>query len=113
MRKFFKLLFPNKFFLLANCALTGVFIVMLAGMIYIKSVNATETRSGGCPPGPVPECPDDSVFEHFFPHPTDCCWFFYCMHGVAFCVKCPADLHWNVQLETCDFPSLAGCMNPN
>ena len=63
-----------------------------------------------CPDGEVPKCPDpDGEYSTFFPHPKDCHWFFHCSNGVAYCKVCPADLHWNVELETCDYPYRAGC----
>jgi len=63
-----------------------------------------------CPPGPVPECPfPDLDFFVFFPHPNDCHWYFYCNNGIAYCHECRADLHWNVWIDTCDFPYRAGC----
>ena len=63
-----------------------------------------------CPDGEVPQCPfpDDPLFT-FFPHPNDCHWFFQCSNGVAYCKECPADLHWNIALETCDYPDRAEC----
>jgi len=64
----------------------------------------------------VPECPtrtkDDPFGDlsiRFFPHPHDCHWFFYCSDGNAYCRKCPAGLHWNVDLDVCDWPHDAGC----
>jgi len=65
-------------------------------------------NSTACPPGEVPQCPL-GYSSTFFPHPNDCGWFFHCSNGVAFCKPCPADLHWNVQMETCDFPENAEC----
>ena len=73
------------------------------------------TRLGApCPPGEVPKCPfpdKSNPRSYFFPHPNDCHWFFYCDFGVAYCKECPAGLHWNVELETCDYPWAAGCCN--
>ncbi|MCL2869150.1 MAG: chitin binding domain-containing protein, partial [Candidatus Bathyarchaeota archaeon] len=58
----------------------------------------------------VPECPiNDPEFSVFFPHPSDCHWFFHCSNGVAYCKKCPAGLEWNTVLDTCDYPYNAGC----
>jgi len=46
----------------------------------------------------------------FHPHPTDCNYFFICSDvGVPVCIQCPANLHWNPTLETCDYPQDAGC----
>jgi len=72
--------------------------------------RVTQVPKLSCPPGPVPECPfPDLEFFVFFPHPNDCHWYFYCSNGVAYCHECRADLHWNVEIETCDFPYRAGC----
>jgi hypothetical protein len=60
-----------------------------------------------CPPSERPRCPSPAVY--FFPHPSNCHWFFFCEYGAAICKECPADLHWNVELETCDYPYRAGC----
>ena len=63
-----------------------------------------------CPAGVVPTCPfPDPAYSVFFPHPNDCHYFFHCSNGVAYCKKCPADLHWNTVLDTCDYPYRAGC----
>jgi hypothetical protein len=72
------------------------------------SVSAESTTK--CPVGPVPKCEyPDRKYSLFFPHPTDCHWFFHCSNGVAYCKKCPAELHWNVKLQTCDYVYRAGC----
>ena len=75
------------------------------------SFNSSETEfSAYCPPGEVPLCPfPDGMYSTFFPHPNDCHWFFHCSNGVPYCKECPAGLHWNVWLETCDYPFNAGC----
>jgi hypothetical protein len=63
-----------------------------------------------CPDGPVPKCDyPDQKYSVLFPHPSDCHWFFQCSNGVALCKKCPANLHWNTNLETCDYAFRAGC----
>jgi hypothetical protein len=66
-----------------------------------------------CPEGPVPECPfPDPPLSVFFPHPSDCHWFYHCSNGVAFCAECPFGLYWNVDLETCDYAREADCADP-
>ena len=70
----------------------------------------TEDPNPICPPGPVPQCPfPDLGFPIFFPHLNDCHWYFRCSDGVAYCYKCPGDLQWNVENETCDDPLIVGC----
>ena len=86
--------------------------ILKAGLVTIVALLlVTATRSTvACPDGEVPDCSySDGVNFTFFKHPNDCHWFFHCSNGVAYCMKCPADLHWNVELETCDYPSRAGC----
>ena len=108
MKKFIPKRFPYKTLFVVNSALTGLFFVLLAGTIYLKSVNAAYDDPG-CPQGEVPNCPPDMGFSVFFPLPTDCGWFFKCENGIAYCKQCPADLHWNTELDTCDYPERAGC----
>ncbi|MCL2562050.1 MAG: carbohydrate-binding module family 14 protein [Rikenellaceae bacterium] len=103
MKKIVKLLFPNRFFLWANGVMMGALIVMMVGMMYMKTINAAETRSGftpHCPPG----------VEVFLPHPENCCLYFKCFNGVALLRACPLGLHFNAQLEACDWPEMAGCL---
>jgi hypothetical protein len=45
----------------------------------------------------------------FFPHSHCCNCFYHCSNGVAYLKYCPANLHWNVFFETCDFPEIAKC----
>jgi len=99
MRKIFEKI-DLKAFMKVNVFLTGVFCVMLAGMIYMKSVNATESLR--CPPGPGPECPPTGI--HFIGHPTDPHWFYHCIEGVGYCKICPTGLVWVQEFESCSFP---------
>ncbi|XP_069691255.1 probable chitinase 10 [Periplaneta americana] len=63
-----------------------------------------------CPTATPPQCPaEDPTYSLFFPHPSDCHWFFHCSNGVAYCKACPSGLHWNPTLNTCDWPWHAGC----
>ena len=82
----------------------------LSPVSLVSTVPPVTQVPNRCPPGPVPECPfPDLDFFVFFPHPNDCHWYFYCNNGIAYCHECPADLHWNVWIDTCDFPYRAGC----
>ena len=86
--------------------------ILIAIPMYANRENMrTRADEPFCPPGEVPKCPfeKDDGFAVFFPHPNDCHFFFHCSDGVAYCKECPADLHWNVELETCDYPYRAGC----
>jgi len=92
------------------------FLVLMVVLIVLLTILATTVTSAvvraECPAGELPKCPfPDGPYSTFFPHPNDCRWFFHCSNGVAFCKVCPADLHWNVALETCDFPFRAGCIS--
>jgi len=104
MKKFFEQI-ETKDFMKVNYVLTGLFLVLLAGKIYMNAYS----NDPGCPEGPIPDCPPYGTA--FFPHPGDCSWFFHCVDGVAYCKQCPADLHWNKMLDTCDFPYRAGCLS--
>jgi hypothetical protein len=77
------------------------------------SQTSTSVVPGGpnvCPECEVPKCPfPDPTYSVYFPHPSDCHWFFQCSNGVAYCMECPADLHWNRKLNVCDWPYSAGC----
>ena len=83
-------------------------------LMVLLTILATTVTSAvvpaGCPAGEVPKCPStDGEFSTFLPHPNDSHWFFLCSNGVANCLECPADLHWNVELDTCDFPFRPEC----
>lgn len=52
---------------------------------------------------------NDITRPNFIPHPTNCSKFFSCGSGIYGEMECPARLHFNDQLKTCDWPSQAGC----
>lgn len=56
-------------------------------------------------------CPEkfDPQNPTFFPHP-DCTKYFVCNWHSVVEQNCPPGLHWNVQANYCDWPSLAGCL---
>ena len=86
--------------------------ILIAIPMYANRENVRTRSEVPCPPGEVPKCPFQDKFDesvYFFAHPDDCHWFFKCRLGVAYCYECPAGLHWNVELETCDYPEAAGC----
>ncbi|PSN32385.1 hypothetical protein C0J52_24587, partial [Blattella germanica] len=63
-----------------------------------------------CPAGKVPNCPfPDPALSVFFPHENDSRWFYHCSNGVAYCKVCPFGLHWNANLDTCDWPEHVRC----
>lgn len=56
-------------------------------------------------------CPEqfDPQNPTFFPH-LDCTKYYVCNWQYIVERDCPAGLHWNVQANYCDYPSLAGCV---
>jgi|GEM_PF-2695885 len=103
MKKLLTKLTPKTILNKVNLVLTGVFFVMLAGMLYMKSF--VPVNDPDCPPVfNRPPCPYPAT-DHtvFFPHPNDPHWFFECFNGVAYCMKCPADLVWSEALNNCVF----------
>lgn len=80
-------------------------------LVQTKDVTEIRRFPTSCPPGPVPECPfPEPEYTVSFPHPNDCFWFFHCNNGVAYCKNCKVEgLHWNAELETCDYAYRAGC----
>nr|CAH7717140.1 unnamed protein product [Callosobruchus chinensis] len=59
--------------------------------------------------GTCKKCPRaDSDHPVFRPLPN-CTEFCECSNGVPYVRSCPAKLHWNPKLNTCDFPEYAGC----
>jgi len=97
-------------------------VVLTVGSVLISSAffsSNTPPPVGECPEGEVPTCPmpdskggHEHLYQVYFPHPNDCHYFFHCKNGVAHCYMCPAGLHWNTVLDTCDYPYNAGCMPP-
>jgi hypothetical protein len=61
------------------------------------------------PPG---ICPLSDPLQHtvMLPHPTDCSSFFKCSNGVPILTHCPAGLHFNEQINVCDWPQNANCV---
>jgi hypothetical protein len=86
---------------------------VLALLSVITSLHGTDLEDAPeCPllTAPFTICPfPDPDLSVFFPHPDNCGWFFHCSNGVAYCKRCPANHHWNVELQTCDNAYRAGC----
>ncbi|XP_043285620.1 uncharacterized protein [Venturia canescens] len=67
----------------------------------------------------APKCPkqDPSDRTIHLPHESDCTKFYKCFHGTPILFQCPLmdlhghRLHFNPELEVCDWPEHAGCMN--
>ncbi|XP_063926736.1 cell surface glycoprotein 1-like isoform X2 [Zophobas morio] len=63
------------------------------------------------PPNKDPDCPwpDPLNYTVHLPHEDDCTKFYKCDNGVKVEFDCPDDLHFNKELEVCDWPWDAGC----
>lgn len=61
----------------------------------------------------VKNCPAEDVeWKIKLPNPSDCSSYCRCDWGNAVWVACPDGLHFNAELEVCDWPANAGC-DPN
>ncbi|XP_065571764.1 chondroitin proteoglycan 2-like isoform X2 [Artemia franciscana] len=58
------------------------------------------------PPTPTFQCPSANGN---FRNPYDCSSYYVCSNGIAFLIKCPSDLVFNIQTESCDYPSAVDC----
>ena len=61
--------------------------------------------------GPDGICPAVDPLDHtvLLPVPGDCSSFYSCSNGVAILMHCPDGLHFNAELDVCDWPQDAGC----
>ncbi len=57
------------------------------------------------------ECPAVDPLDHtvLLPDPFDCSMFYSCSNGVPILMFCPDGLHFNAELDVCDWPQEAGC----
>ena len=63
-----------------------------------------------CPSGAVTlNCSLSTEYSIFARHPNDCRFFSYCEDGKSQCRQCPAGLHWNQEIETCDWAGNVNC----
>ncbi|XP_061191108.1 endochitinase-like [Saccostrea echinata] len=44
-----------------------------------------------------------------YPHPDDCTKYIECVHSLVYTRDCPGGLHFNDNLNVCDYPAAAGC----
>lgn len=105
MKNLIKRLTPKTTWCKINLALTVVLFLAYGGLRYMEA--NIPAHDPGCPPGDTPTCPGLELT--FFPHPKSCSWYFQCINGVAYCKECPVGLHWNVNLDSCDYPDRAQC----
>ncbi|XP_026741077.1 integumentary mucin C.1-like [Trichoplusia ni] len=54
-------------------------------------------------------CPRDPFVHWLLPHETNCNWFYYCVWGQLVLRECPETLHFNRELQVCDWSWDAGC----
>ncbi|KAL1139957.1 hypothetical protein AAG570_006934 [Ranatra chinensis] len=61
-----------------------------------------------------PDCPQIDPKGHtvMLPYPGDCTKFYMCDHGKAIPWLCPAGTHFNTKTSQCDWPHVAGCIQP-
>ncbi len=53
---------------------------------------------------------DDGVCvdgDGHYPDPADLGKFYHCSNGIAYHKDCPADLHWSVEFDRCEWPHIA------
>ena len=57
-------------------------------------------------------CPEGNDGYTAVPNPNDCGSFYKCDWGNPIYFDCPEGLHFNAELQVCDWPANAGC-DPN
>lgn len=75
----------------------SVAVILIAGLSH-----SAETE---CSPSEDPEDPT------FIADAEDCTKFYICSNGQLVPKKCPNGLHWNKDLNICDWPLSAKCQN--
>lgn len=58
-----------------------------------------------------PRCPavDEPLNPVHLPHESDCELFYKCSNTHRILFQCPAQLHWSVVHDRCEWPSIANC----
>ena len=59
----------------------------------------------------IPRCGPNGTYN--IPNPNNCYSFYTCEWGVGYLRYCPDGLHYNSQLDVCDWPQSAGCSTDN
>ncbi len=67
----------------------------------------SNTNINGCEKVTCPAT--NGEFALHLPNPDDCGSFCKCDWGVAYWFDCPENLHFNAELQVCDWPWNAGC----
>ncbi|XP_022258672.1 chondroitin proteoglycan 1-like, partial [Limulus polyphemus] len=69
-----------------------------------NSLNTTTTTE------PATVCPpQNGKFPVFLPHTENCSLYYVCDNGLPKLMRCPSPLHFNRQLNVCDYEWRAGC----
>ncbi|XP_038210457.1 peritrophin-1-like [Zerene cesonia] len=56
-------------------------------------------------------CPVDPLIHWLTPHEDDCTLFYYCDWDTKVLRQCAPYTHFNRDLQVCDYPERAGCLN--
>lgn len=78
-------------------------VLPLVAAIAVTWHVAAATNNGTCPP----ENPLGTTV--LLPNPEDCSSYFSCSNGVAILLRCPDGLHFNPELDVCDWPNPDRC----
>lgn len=71
-------------------------------------VTTSSTTGAATTPGDINDwCKEKPDGNHA--HPTDCTKFIKCSHGHTSIFDCPPGLHYNEELQQCDWPESANC----
>ena len=77
----------------------------MRGAIIMASDPSEGCKLVSCPP-------ENGQFALHLPNPLDCASFCKCDWGEAHYFGCPPGLHFNAELQVCDWPEQANCQQP-
>ena len=81
----------------------------VVAVLVMGSVSYAETTADATESKKV-SCPTDNNDEYVvYPDPNSCSNFYKCDYGVPIMFECPEGLHFNPEIEACDWPANAGC----
>ncbi len=90
---------------LQSTILTSAFILL--GSLISLMAYGDSNLTAGCEQVTCPAENGESALH--LPNPRDCGSFCKCDWGVAHWFDCPPNLHFNPELQVCDWPWNAGC----
>lgn len=76
----------------------------------INKISRDESESEGTGRPPVlndPDCPEEGI--SYLADDENCSIYYECVDGNKYQFTCPAGLHFNLELNTCDYPNHANC----